>query len=219
MLLSPSLELSLHKSFHTVPCRKHRKVQTVRLSLIQTGFRRSSAYSDHCSQQPREKSSLVSRVPTSGGEQKTRAAWYILMVSFLGFGERRKQRLLHSVLSWRGNLCNSQTAKDDKLPRASCSWECPPSPIILKCFPCKVFDRACSHRIEGMKVNEEIIYSPITMVFYDTSTISTTQQYLFSSHFSIWYMLQGRLPAAMEQIQLQSWPSWKFWKQQNSKCR
>lgn len=100
-------------------------------------------------------------------------------------------------------------AQDDKLPRASCSWEYPPSLNILKCFTCKVFDRACSHRIEGMNVNEEIIYSPITMVFYDTS-ISTTQRYLFSSYFSIWYVLQGRLPAAIEQIQLQSWPSWKF---------
>jgi hypothetical protein len=54
----------------------------------QAGFRRSSAYPDHCSQQPHEKSSLVSRGPTARGEQKTRAEWYVLMVSFLGFEKR-----------------------------------------------------------------------------------------------------------------------------------
>lgn len=174
MLLSPILELSLHQSFHTVPCRKHKKVQTVRLSLTNLVLEGAVHAQTAVLSSPWEKSSLVSRGPTSRGELKTRAE--LCTVGVL-LGIWREKRVMSTALYCPGEATcvTHKLAKDDKLPRASCSWNIHLF-NILKCFTCKVFDRACSHRIEGMNVNEEIIYSPITMVFYDTS-ISTTQRY------------------------------------------
>lgn len=192
--LSLILKISLYKSFPPAHHRERKKAQRVRQSgQACPGEERSSPRllfsAARQGQVPTEQSIRVKWK----AEGKTRIWVGCTDGNFLGI--RRKKRRIHTklrIVLARATCVTQKLAKDDGFAWINCIREWPSAPVILKCLSYKAPGQIFSYRTDELRVNEDIIYPPVTKVNSDTFGIIKMQPDILSpSHFSMCYHLQG----------------------------